>query len=70
MERCNKTDSNLVKEINNILDHIKDNKPYHDSLSLQFENLNQWARPVLTTSAYENLKSSKGLELISSDSLA
>lgn len=69
LERCNKIDSSLVEEINNILDHIKNNRPYHDSLSLQFENLYQWAKPRILNSAYENLKFSKGLELISNDSL-
>ena len=56
-------------QIDNILVHIKNNIPYQDSLSLKFAGLLQWAKPVFTTSAYEDIKSNKGLGLISNDSL-
>ena len=66
---CNSADSLIVKSYDIILEHIQNRMPYHDSLSVHFGELLQWAKPVCRSSAYENLKSSKGLALISNEPL-
>ena len=69
LSSCNHFDSLNVVMINSILDHIENNKPYTEQLEEQFSHLTQWATPTVSTGAYETLKSSKGLDVLSNDSL-
>ena len=51
-----------------ILNHLRKQLPYHDSLDFHLSNLVFSTRSIPNTSAYESLKS-RGLEIISNDSL-
>ena len=51
-----------------LLSHISAELPYSDDLIPHFSNLDHWASPYLTSSAYETLKS-RGLDIISDSSL-
>lgn len=50
-----------------ILAHFDQNLPYHDSLSLHFENSNVWWTMLIRKNAYDNAKA-YGLEFIKDDS--
>ena len=69
LKLCNNTDSLFVRNYDIILAHIQNSKPYHDSLKDHFAELIEWATPTFSTGAYESLKSSKGLDVISNNSL-
>ena len=51
-----------------ILDHLKEDKPYHDSLDVHFSTAIQWCTPTLRNAGYESLKS-KGLSVVTNDSI-
>ncbi|MEQ8239658.1 MAG: DUF6090 family protein [Cyclobacteriaceae bacterium] len=63
-------DFNLSTKNSNdiVLRHLRADLPYHDSLAFHFSNLMFSTRTIPKNSAYESLKS-KGLEIISNDSL-
>ncbi len=50
-----------------ILKHLRENLPYHDSLSIHFRESNNWTKLMLTKGPYDNAKS-YGLNFIKSDS--
>ena len=52
-----------------ILTHFEQDLPYHDSLSLHFENAQLWWTMLLKTNAYENAKR-YGLDFIQNDSIS
>ncbi len=51
-----------------VLTHLRNRQPYHDSLGFHFSNILFSTITLPNTSAYESLRS-KGLEIISNDSL-
>ena len=57
-----------IAEINLIVEHIDHRRPYHDSLDTHFRKAFQSYDIVLSTSAFEAIKS-KGFEIIHSDAL-
>ena len=58
----------LLSSYTTLLSHISAELPYSDDLIPHFSNLDHWASPYLTSSAYETLKS-RGLDIISDSSL-
>ena len=57
----------VVRSCKIILNAFDHNLPYHDSLSLHFEQANQWWKMILSKHAYENAKF-HGLDFIKHDS--
>ncbi|MEN2282071.1 DUF6090 family protein [Algoriphagus sp. SE2] len=57
-----------IKSINLVVEHIDNRKPYHDSLDTYFRQAFRAYDIVISSSAFEAIKS-KGFELIQSDSL-
>jgi hypothetical protein len=51
-----------------ILDHIKEDLPYSNSLDTAFSNIAYWSDPYFTYTSYETLKS-KGMDIIQNDSI-
>jgi hypothetical protein len=57
-----------IAAINLVVDHIDNQQPYHDSLNTHFRQAFQAYDIVLSSSAFEAIKS-RGFEIIDSDSL-
>jgi hypothetical protein len=57
-----------ISTINLVVDHIDNRKPYHDSLDVHFRQAFKAYDIVLSSSAFESIKS-KGFDIIQSDSL-
>lgn len=57
-----------VKYYQKILDHIKEDLPYSNSLDTAFAYISYFSEPKFTYTAYETIKS-KGLDMIQNDSL-
>ncbi len=57
----------VVRSCKIILNAFDHNLPYHDSLSLHFEQANQWWKVLISKHAYENAKF-YGLDFIQDDS--
>lgn len=57
-----------IAEIDLVVDYIDHNRPYHDSMDVHFRNAFRAHDIVLSSSAFESIKS-KGFELIHEDSL-
>ncbi len=68
LEKDIKTQKRGLWCINYIIDHVDHKRPFNDSLPNYLQIANQAPDVVLTSSAFETLKSS-GIELIESDSL-
>ena len=60
--------TDLIKSIDLILDHLENKKPYNDSLAFHFRELIYLETVTVSNSAYERLKST-GFDIIRSDSL-
>ncbi|MDX1667492.1 MAG: DUF6090 family protein [Saprospiraceae bacterium] len=66
---CIRHDRSVVRSLDIVMDHLKYRKPYSDSLDYHFPEILEWCAYSLLRSTYENVKSSKGLDLITNDSL-
>ena len=58
----------IIRNIDVIMDQIKNNKPFHDSLGIKYASISWTEEFNFANSAFETLKTT-GLDLISSDSL-
>ena len=61
-------EQNSIIAINLVVEHIDNRKPYHDSLDIHFRQAFKAYDIVLSSSAFEAIKS-RGFEIIHSDSL-
>ena len=57
-----------IKSAEIILDHIEENRPYHDSLGHHFSNAISWFHPTIENSGFESLKT-YGMNSIQNDTL-
>jgi hypothetical protein len=58
-----------IKKYDEIIRNIEITKVYSDALSPIFSELIFWTSPYLTLATYENVKTDKGIDIISNDSL-
>ena len=61
-------ENNSIAAINFVVDHLDNRKPYYDSLDVRFRQAFKAYDIVLSTSAFESIRS-KGFEIIHSNSL-
>jgi hypothetical protein len=69
LQFCIDYDKDNVRRLDIILDHLKNRLPYPDSLKFHFGEMIEYCSYDPATSTYDNLRSSKGLDLIKSDTI-
>lgn len=69
LDNCLAYDRSVVRSLDMILDHLDNELPYELQLESHFPLIIEWCAYDYVDSAYENLKFTHGLDLVSNDSL-
>ncbi len=69
LEKISKAHQNQIYLFNGLVHNLENVRSYVDTLDIAFGNLPLWGSPYLTITSYNNLKSSKGMDIITNDDL-
>ena len=69
LDSCLRYDEGVVSSLDIIIEHLDKRLPYTEALDQHFPMIIEWCAYDFVDSAYENLKFTHGLDLLSDDSL-